>query len=161
MRQVLQALAPTQPTWDLKTMRDALNTMWGLLPFEGGAWLATFLGAIALALSVICVCGTVSYDTERRTREFGIRLALNATPAAIVRHILRSGGGIITIALVGGSIGAAAAARLVRTFLLVSPTNVSMYLTVVLILLFVGFLAYMVPKLRAARTNPTAALRGD
>src|SRR5215471_10971254 len=60
MRQVLQALAPTQRTWDLKTMRDALNTMWGLLPFEGGAWLATFLGAIALALSVIGVCGTVS-----------------------------------------------------------------------------------------------------
>ena len=160
MRQVLQALAPTQPTRDLKTMRDALNTMWPAALRRRRMVSDISWGNSPRAQRHRRVRHCV-YDTERRTREFGIRLALNATPAAIVRHILRSGGGIITIALVAGSIGAAAAASLIRTFLLVSPTNVSIYLTVVLILLLVSLLAYMVPKLRAARTNPTAALRGD
>jgi ABC-type antimicrobial peptide transport system permease subunit len=155
----LVSFAPGQPVWDLKTMRQALYTMWGLLIFRLAAGLATFLAAIALILTLVGLYGVVSYDTGRRTREIGIRIALGARPAGIVRMIVRSAIVIVAAALVVGLGGSLAASRLIEQFLIVSPLDPLVYALLSVALTLVVLLACLVPARKAVRIDPNAALR--
>jgi predicted permease len=156
---VLNSLAPDLPLFDVKTMTVALNTLNGLLIFQLGAVLAASLGMLGLVLSIVGVYGVVSYAANQRTHEIGIRIALGAQPADILKMIFRQGLLVVGIGLAVGLAAASAAARVVGNFLTVSATDPVTYLTVSALLTFVALVACYIPARRAMRVDPMVALR--
>jgi predicted permease len=126
-------------------------------------WEVSMLGAfggLALLLSAIGLYGVVAYQVTLRTREIGIRMAVGAHPADVLRMVLGQG---LALTMVGVGIGLAASVGLARAMarLLygVSPTDLPTYATASLLWLAVAFAACYLPARRAARVDPTVALR--
>jgi macrolide transport system ATP-binding/permease protein len=156
---MIQSLAPELPVFDVKTMTEALNTLNGLLVYQIGAILAAALGILGLILALVGVYGVISYAASQKTHEIGIRIALGAQPAQILKMIFRQGLVIVAIGLVIGLGAALAAAKVVGNFLTVSPTDPLTYITVSLMLTAVALLACFIPARRAMRVDPMEALR--
>jgi predicted permease len=121
--------------------------------------LAAF-GGLALLLAAIGLYGVVAYHVTLRTREIGIRMAIGAQPADVLRMVLRQG---LALTLVGVGIGLAVSVGLARAMarLLygVSPTDPPTYAAVSVLWLAVAFAACYLPARRASRVDPTVALR--
>src|SRR5205085_602079 len=112
------------PVSDLQTMTRSLGGAHGFLIFRVGAMQAGALGVLGLVLAVVGVYGVVSYGAAQRTREIGIRMALGATPRAILGIILRHGVWMVLSGIAAGLVAAAALTRLLARFLLlVSPSD--------------------------------------
>ena len=143
----------------LESMRQEMA-----LAFWRLARLVLVLGAVALSLAVIGIYGVVSFAVSRRTREIGIRVALGATPAVVVRTILEPGmrpvlaglalGYVLTAA---GAYGLAQALR--ATPLAMSTLDPLVYFGVTVILVGAAASAMLGPAWRATRGDPVAALR--
>lgn len=124
------------------------------------AKLSTMLGGLALLLAAVGLYGVMAYTVRQRTREVGLRLALGATPAEIVKLIVGRGARLIAIGAGLGLAGAAASVRLVRAQLFgVEPTDPPTWLGVALLLLAVGLVACGIPARRAMKVAPAAVLR--
>jgi putative ABC transport system permease protein len=128
-------------------------------------WEVCLLGAfggLALLLAAIGLYGVVAYHVTLRTREIGIRMAIGAQPADVLRMVLRQG---LALTLVGVGVGLAASVGLARAMarLLygVSPTDLPTYAAVTVLWLAIASAACYLPARRAARVNPTVALRYD
>ena len=123
--------------------------------------LAAF-ATIAVTLAAVGIYGVMSYGVSRRTHEIGIRIALGATPGAVLGSIVRQG---LSLAIVGASVGLVAAFALTRLMaeLLygVSPTDPLTFAAVVALLCGVAVAATIAPARRATRIDPLAALRAD
>ncbi len=119
-----------------------------------------FFGITALLLATAGVFGVMAYSVSRRTREIGVRVALGANRADVLRMIL--GQGLRTI-FIGVAIGIAASLLLTRTMqsLLfdVTPTDPLTFAGVTLLLVATALLACYVPARRATRVDPIIALR--
>jgi putative ABC transport system permease protein len=153
-------LAPGLPVFNVETMTQGLYTLPGLLIFQVGAGLAATLGLLGLVLAVVGLYGVVSYVTSQRIHEIGIRMALGAQPADILRSVFRQGFAMVAIGLGAGLAAAFAAARLVRNFLVgVGTTDPLTYAVVSCLLVLVALLACWVPARRATRVDPLVALR--
>ena len=155
----IESLAPELPVFDVKTMTEALNTLNGLLLYQIGAMLAAALGILGLILALVGVYGVISYAASQKTHEIGIRMALGAQPAQILKMILRQGLLIVAVGLVLGLAAALAAAKVVAGFLTVSATDPLTYVTVSAALTIVALLACYIPARRAMRVDPIVALR--
>jgi len=127
----------------------------------GMVLLAVFSG-VALVLASIGVYGVMAYSVAQQTQEIGIRLALGATRALVVRMVLRRA---LLLTVTGVTIGVAAAlplAGLLGSLLFeVPPSDPAVFSTVASLLIFVGVLAGVVPALRAANTDPLQAIRSQ
>ena len=123
--------------------------------------LGIFAG-VALLLAAIGTYGVLSYLVTERQREIGIRVALGASSAGIMKLVLRQG---LTIAVVGlalGVVGAFGLARVTRSLLFgVSPTDPATYAVVGVSIIGVALLACLVPVNRAMRVDPLVAIRSD
>ena len=123
--------------------------------------LCTFAG-IALFLSAVGVYGVLACDVAQRTREIGIRSAMGATRTQITKLILKQGLWKAGIGLVLGITGALLLSRSIASLLFdLKPTDPFSYGAVSILLLVVAWLASYLPALRAARINPTIALRSE
>ncbi|HVE79307.1 MAG TPA: ABC transporter permease [Gemmatimonadaceae bacterium] len=121
--------------------------------------LAVFAG-VALALAATGIYGVLAYAVSRRRREIGVRLALGASPAGVVRLVLREAMVVVAAGLALGLLGAAWSARLLRGLLFeVEADDPAVLAGLVAILLLVAALAALVPGRRAARVDPAIALR--
>jgi len=159
---VIHSLAPMMPVLDIQTMNEALDTINGLLLFQLGAALAASLGFLGVALAIVGVYGVVSYGASQRTHEIGIRMALGAQQAQILKMIFRQGVGIVGGGMVVGVLAAAGIARLVGNFLSgVSPIDPLTYLSASLSLATIALLASYIPARRAMRVDPMVALRHE
>jgi predicted permease len=126
------------------------------------ARLCTIFGLIALLLAATGLYGVLSYGVARRTNEIGIRMALGAGRANVIGMILRETGIMIVIGVVGGVVFAAIAARLVASRLYGLSTMDPITLGVATVILAaVALVAGYIPAARAARVNPTTALRHE
>ncbi len=159
IERVVAGLAPDLPVFDAKTMTQALVTLNGLLIFQVGASLAASLGILDLVLAIVGVYGVVSYAASQKTHEIGIRMALGAEPADILKMIFGQGLVIVGIGLVLGLAAAFAAAHVVGNFLTVSGTDPATYTTVSVVLALVALTACYIPARRAMRVQPMVALR--
>lgn len=159
LERVIASLAPSLPVFDVNTMVQALYTLNGLLMYQFGAALAAALGVLGLVLAVVGVYGVISYAASQQTHEIGIRIALGAQPANILRMIFRHGLLIVGVGLAFGIVAAIAAAKVVGNFLIVSATDPLTYFGVSFLLTAVALLACYIPARRAMKVDPMVALR--
>jgi predicted permease len=159
-RGLIHSMAPDLPLFDVGTMNEMLSGS-AFLVFRFGAVLAAALGLLGLLLALIGVYGVTSYAANRRTHEIGIRLALGAQPAQILRMIFSQGALIVALGLAIGLLGALAAARLVGSMLIISAADPLVYAAVSTVLALVALAACYVPARRAMRVDPTVGLRHE
>jgi predicted permease len=155
----IESLAPQLPVFDVQTMTQALNTLNGLLFYKIGAVLAALLGMLGLVLAIVGVYGVVSYAATQKTHEIGVRMALGAQPADILKMVFREGLLIVGVGLLVGIGGALAAGKVVGSFLTVSARDPLTYAIVTATLLIVALSACFIPARRAMRVDPMVALR--
>lgn len=123
--------------------------------------LSGFAGA-ALLLAALGIFGVIAYLVTLRTREFGVRTALGATPRQIVRLVIRQTAWIVTAGLALGVVAALALTRLMTSLLYEVPATDA--LTFASLTVFVGAIALLasyLPARRAARVDPMIALRNE
>jgi predicted permease len=159
VERIIESLAPQLPIFDVQSMSQAINTLNGLLFYKVGAALAALLGMLGLVLAIVGVYGVVSYAATQKTHEIGVRMALGARPADILKMVFREGLLIVGIGLVAGIAGALAAGQVVGSFLTVSARDPVTYATVTGTLFLVALSACFVPARRAMRVDPMVALR--
>jgi predicted permease len=146
-------------TFNASTLADVVAQQSSASRFT--SWLLTVFAATALVLSVVGLYGIMSYLVAQRTREFGIRLALGASRAEIVRRVLRDGTWRVAI---GAAIGLAATTGLARLLAGlvygVGTFDISSLLAVAT-LVVVAIAACGIPAVRATRVDPAIALRSE
>jgi putative ABC transport system permease protein len=124
--------------------------------------LFALLGGLALALAAIGVYGVVAYSVTQRTHEIGLRMAIGARPADVLRMILGEGGRLALAGVALGSLVALAGARLIRGLLFeVSATDPLTFVGVAFALFSIALFASYLPARRATRVDPMVAMRGE
>jgi ABC-type antimicrobial peptide transport system permease subunit len=117
-------------------------------------------GAIGLVLAMVGLYGVMSFAVSRRTREIGIRMAMGAQRAAVLRLVLRRGMALTFVALALGWPAAWMLAKIASSFLYgISPHDEVTFAVVPVVVLLVALLAAWIPARRAASVNPTESLR--
>jgi predicted permease len=158
VRSEIRAIDPLLPVLRINTTEQQLDYV--LAQDRLVAVLATALSAAALCVSSLGLFGLISYRIAQRTNEIGVRLALGATPSAVLRMVLAESGRLVAAGLVIGIIGALAAARLIASRLYgVSATDPATMAAAALVVLGVAAVAATIPARRAAHVDPVAALR--
>ena len=160
MRSAVQAVAPGVPAYDVRTMNDRLRE--SLAQERFATILLGALGIVGLLLSAVGIYGIVAYFVAARTAEFGVRMALGATARDIIVATARHGLPPVALGLVAGVGAAFAATRWLRATLRgVTPTDPVTFGAVVLVLAAAAALAMWAPARRAARIDPSTALRSE
>jgi predicted permease len=125
-------------------------------------WLLGIFAGVALLLASIGIYGAVAYSVEQRTGEIGVRMALGAQTADVLRLVVRQGMAPVLLGLIVGMLAALALGRLLTTQLYqVSPHNPALLATTALTLGAVALLACFLPARRATFVNPIEALRAE
>jgi putative ABC transport system permease protein len=159
-RAQLAAVDPELPLADIYTMNDLVGRSVAERRFM--MLLLAAFATIAVALAAIGVYGVLAYVVTQRTPEIGVRLAMGAAPADVVRLFVREGAMLTIVGLAAGLAGAAAATRALTTLLFgVSATDPTTFAGVAALLLLIALMASYVPARRAARVDPMTALRAD
>ncbi|MFI4943637.1 MAG: ABC transporter permease [Burkholderiales bacterium] len=160
VRAAVWSVDPEQPVWKIRTQQSLVERSKGMPRFL--AQLMSSYAVLALVLAAVGLYGVTSYSVTQRTREIGLRMALGAEPADVLRIVLRRGFRLAGIGLAIGLVGALALGRVVRTLLYAtSPTDAVTLVSVAAVLLTVAGLASYLPARRATRVDPTVALRYD
>ena len=154
-------IAPDLPIADLRTMRSSLTGIFGYFLFELGAVQAAGMGFLGLALALVGVYGVVSFGASLRTREVGIRMALGAQPADVLRLILGQGIRVVAVGLIVGLATAWALGRALTTFVPLARADWMVYVAVALALGILAAWACYLPARRATRVPAMTALRHE
>jgi putative ABC transport system permease protein len=157
-RRALQSVDPDQPVFDVMTMRRALHERTIGLQYLA-AIMATFAG-IALLLATVGLYALITYFVAQRRHEIGIRIALGASAADVVRLTV---GQALRLTLTGAAIGvvlAVALSRLIQAGLLgIGSSDPRVFAAFGAVLIVTSFVAGYMPARRAAAIDPIAALR--
>lgn len=133
-----------------------------VLPREFQAWLFGSFGIAALVIAGVGILGLVAMSTSRRTKEFGIRFALGATPQGVVAQVVREQVGAVLLGLAAGGMAAAWLARLLKSYLYKLPSYEPFaWVFAIAILLMVVVAGTLIPTLRVSRIDPAKVLRAE
>jgi predicted permease len=117
---------------------------------------------LSLALATLGLYGVMAYAVVQRRQEIGVRMAVGAPPARILRLVLQESAGIILTGLAAGLVIAAAGTRMTKALLFgLTPFDPSTFLTASCVLLAATFVAALVPAYRASIVDPMITLRHD
>jgi putative ABC transport system permease protein len=156
-RGILRDLNPEVPT-SFQTLRQVYSAALGSRKFN--VTLIGFFGITALLLATAGVFGVMAYSVSRRTREFGVRIALGATSGDVLRMVLGQGMRTILIGVAIGFAGSFALTQTVSSLLFgVTATDPLTFAGVTLLLIAVALLACYLPARRATKVDPMVALR--
>jgi predicted permease len=159
---VKRSVAEVSPDIEIEFHPFKTQILDGLLRERLMATLSGFFGALAAVLAVIGLYGVISYMVARRTNEIGIRMALGADGAGIVRLILREALLLLGIGLVVGCGLALAAARTASSMLFgLKPYDPATLAFAIVTLAMVAIAASYIPARRAAGVDPMVALREE
>jgi predicted permease len=159
-RAIVSSIDPNLPLTNVQTMQEVVAASVGqprLLSALSGVF-----GALAGLLAMVGVYGVTSYNVRRQRREYGIRLALGADPAAVRRLIVRRGAMVAASGIAIGAVAGVFLTRLIESMLNdVKPTDPSVFLGNAAIVLLVAMAACYVPARWAGRVDPALVLRND
>jgi predicted lysophospholipase L1 biosynthesis ABC-type transport system permease subunit len=160
LRAEVRALDPALPVTNVTTLDEVIGASAGTQRFNA-ALLGGFAG-VALLLAALGIGGVLAISVSRRTQEIGIRLALGAHRADVIRMVVRQGMVLVAIGVAVGLPCAIASARLLRSLLFeTAPYDPVSFVSAILILCVVALLACAAPAFRASRVSPVNALRMD
>lgn len=155
---VVSRLNNKLPLFAVSTLREKLGV--SLAQERMIAGLFSAFGLLALLLAAIGLYAVVSHATQRRTREFGIRMALGAARREVLSLVLSRGVMLTVVGLIFGLACATGLARLITSLLFgVSPADPVTFAGIVILLGGISLLACGIPAMRATRVDPTDALR--
>jgi len=158
LRSEFHELDSNLPVYSVRTMTEHMALP--LFPARVAATLLGSFGVLALILAAIGIFGVMSYAVSQRTREIGIRMALGADAARILRLVIGQGLKLILFGLAIGLLAAFAGTRLMSSLLYgVSATDTVTFGVIALLLTGVALLACYLPARRATRVDPMIALR--
>ncbi len=158
-RGILAELNPEIPA-KFRTFQQVYSASLGSRRFN--VILIGFFGVTALLLAAAGVFGVMAYSVSRRTREFGVRVALGATSGDVLRMVLRQGVRTILIGVAVGIVGSLVLTRAVSSLLFgVTATDPMTFGGVTLLLIAVALLACYIPARRATKVDPMVALRDE
>jgi predicted permease len=161
LREAIRSLDANLPIFNVRTMESLYNVRATRI-FEVLVTIVGGMGLMGLVLSIVGLYGLVAYGVSRRQREIGIRMAIGASSRSVLGMVLQQGFILAVIGLVVGLAGGMAAGNLMRAAF---PANndsqdlIGALVIVVPVVLVVTAVATYVPARRAARINPTEALR--
>lgn len=159
IRSQVAAMDPTIPV-DVQTLSEKVNKLADQPRFE--TLLIGFFAATGLLLAVIGLYGVISFLIAQRTPEIGVRMAVGATRADILKLVLSIGFRLILPGVFAGLLVALALSHLLTGLLFsVGPYDPRAFAAVTLLLVFVALLATLIPARSATQVNPTVALRCD
>jgi putative ABC transport system permease protein len=160
VRREVRAVDRDVPAYDARTMREVLDGSLATRRFNMA--LLMVFAAVALALASVGLYGVIAYMVTQRTHEIGVRLALGASQADVLRLVVGHGMGLALGGVALGLVGAFGLTRALSSLLAgVSVTDPWTFAAMVLLLTLVAFLACFVPARRAARLDPMATLRAE
>jgi putative ABC transport system permease protein len=158
LRHGIQSIDPDVTLAQIGTMEQAMTLSVSQPRFDT-MLLALFAG-IALLLAAVGIYGLIAYSVAQRTHEIGVRMALGAARADVVRMVVRQGASLAVIGIVLGLGGAFALTRLLETMLFgIGVIDALTFAAAPLGIMLVVLLATFVPALRATRISPVVALR--
>ena len=153
-------LDPSMPFVEVKTLTEHMSL--SLFPLRIGASVVGSFGLLALLLAAIGIYGVMAFAVSQRTHEIGIRMALGARAADVLRLIIRQGMMLLLIGVGLGLGGALLLTRLMSSVLYgVSATDAATFVGVTALLCIVVFLACWIPARRATKIDPMIALRRE
>jgi putative ABC transport system permease protein len=158
IRRETRALIPNLPVPVIRTMDSVISSTLAQPRLQSG--LLGLFATAALLLAAVGLYGVLAYTVAQRRQEIGIRMSLGAQKHDVLALVLAQG---MKLALMGAGLGLAGAlalTRLIQSLLYgISPTDPLTFIAVLILLLVVALLACWVPARRAAKLNPTEALR--
>jgi ABC-type antimicrobial peptide transport system permease subunit len=144
----------------LRRVSDSLAMQ--MAPFEALAQVAGALGMLALLVASVGLFGVMSFIVNQRIREIGVRVALGAQSADVIRLFLKQGMKLTAIGVVFGLLGVVAISRLLAAVLIdLSPFDPLAFGGVAVFLSAVALLACYLPARRATKADPLTALRRE
>lgn len=157
VRDAFAAADKTQPVFNVKPLESYLSSTLAERTFTLA--LLGLFGALALALAAVGIYGVISYTVSLRTREVGIRIALGARGADVLKMVLRQGLMLAGAGLGVGLVASLAVTRFLSSLLYeVQPTDLATSLGVALLLMLVALAASYIPARRATKVDPMVAL---
>lgn len=159
-KSAIQAVDKDQPVAWLTTLDQVLAG--AVSSRRGLMFLLGVFAAIAVVLAAVGIYGVISHSVSQRTHEIGIRMALGARPADVLKLIVRQGLVLIIIGVGAGLAGALILTRVLSSLLFgINPTDAITFVSVSLMLTAVALLACYVPARRATKVDPIVALRHE
>ena len=160
VRATVRSLDSDQPIYDVNTLELHMADRTASRRFVLSL-LAAFAG-IALGLAAIGLYGVIAYSAAQRRREFGIRLALGATPPMLLRMVMKESAALVVMGISTGLLLAAGGAKVLRGLLFhVSTTDPAVVAGAALLLMLTAAVASWVPARRASGVDPLTSIRAD
>jgi putative ABC transport system permease protein len=158
IRAAVRSVDPDQPLADLATMAALYREFFDVPRFH--AWVLTAFALVGVLLAAVGLYGVLAYAIAQRTREFGIRMALGARRADVLRLVLYSGAIVTVLGLTLGTAGSIVVTRALGSMLVeVSRIDPLTYAIVIGTLSLTALAACWIPARRATRVDPVVALR--
>jgi putative ABC transport system permease protein len=159
LREVVRGLDSNQPVYNVRTMQDVYEIR-GMKPLNVILEAVGSMGLMGMIMALVGLYGLMAYSVSRRTREIGIRMAIGAASASVLRMVLRQGLVLALYGLVAGVVLSYGSYRLLQGIISnMNRANFLMSLLMAPVLLAVIMLAAYIPARRASRVDPTVALR--
>jgi predicted permease len=166
VRQTIRGIDPKIPVADIQTVRGFFAAM--AYPFQLVAIVLAACGVLALLLATLGIYGIVSYSVAQQTREVGIRKALGAESADILKKVVGEGMTVVALGLAIGLLISVAFTRVLHLVLFetgllfgIEATDPLTFAGVTLLLAAVAAVACLIPAQRAAKVDPMVALRHE
>jgi putative ABC transport system permease protein len=160
LREVVHRLDANMPIFNVRTM-EALYRMRAISIFNVLIGTVASLGLMGLGLAIVGLYGLVAYAVSRRTREIGIRMAIGANQRDVLHLVLRHGVLLAGVGLAVGLVASVGAGRVLNAVFGGNERDFGALLLVIPIVASVTSLAAYIPARRAARIDPTHALRQE
>jgi predicted permease len=158
VRNLVRNLDSSQPVFNVRTIEEFYRKRVLMGPMMI-VQVVSVMGLIGLLLALAGLYGLVTYATNRRTREIGIRIAIGADRATVLRMVLRQAFALVAAGIAAGLVLGLAAERGVNAVFESSGTDVAAYLLILPALVGVTMAAAFIPARKASRIEPTRALR--
>ena len=160
VNRIIHEMSATQPLERASTLEDVRSEV--LAPERLSAFVVSGFAGVALLIAVVGVAGVLAFSVSARTREFGVRLAVGASPIRLLMRVLSEGAVIVAVGIVAGAVFGYAFTAMAASYLgNVRLPGVMPLLAAAGLLIGAALLASLMPAARASRVDVLQALRSE